>query len=169
MKTRPAIFAISAALTALWSAGGLAAEEFTKGPGALQVFDLEGLAATPLWIKLWLAVLVSTFLVGLFVFAWRRPIARGAAGGFLVSLATGHLVFGALDLPMLGGAIGLWHVVCWTPALVLLLWKRPFFDPAEGRWFRIWSGVMTAVIVISFVFDIRDAAIYIGHFSRQGA
>jgi hypothetical protein len=41
--------------------------------------------------------------------------------------------------------------------------RRPFFDPAEGRGFRVWSGVMMCAIVFSFVFNFRDAAIYVGH------
>jgi hypothetical protein len=45
----------------------------------------------------------------------------------------------------------------------MLLVKRPFLDASENRAFRIWAGTMTAFIVFSFVFDIRDAIIYISH------
>jgi len=136
MKNKSVLITVWVALATLWSVGALGAEEFAKGPGALEIFDGEGFAATPLWGQLWLVFLVSTFA--------------------------------ALGLPMLSGSIAIWHLVCWTPALVLLLTPRPFFNPNEGRWYRIWSGVMTCAILISFVFDIRAAAIYIDHFSGLG-
>lgn len=150
----------------LWSANALGADGDAQKLGALQVFDRAALAAAPLWVQIWLPFMMATFLVGLIFFAWKKPIARWAAGGFLFALATGHLVFGALGLPMLSGSIAIWHLVCWSPALVMLLVQRPFLDANEGRWFRIWSAVVTAVIIFSFVFDIRDAWIYIEHFSR---
>ncbi len=146
----------------LWSANALGASGGSNKLHALEVFDR---AAAPLWVQIWLPFMMATFMVGL-IFAWRKPIARWAVGGFLFALATGQLVFGALGLPMLSGAIAIWHLVCWSPALIMLLVQRPFLDADEGRWFRIWSAVMTGVIIFSFVFDIRDAWIYIAHFSR---
>tara|TARA_R110002072_G_scaffold273413_2_gene434312 strand:+ start:46703 stop:47155 length:453 start_codon:yes stop_codon:yes gene_type:complete len=149
----------------LFAATADAAEEFTSGYGALDVFDGQAFVGLPLAVKSWLVFMLLTFAAGL-LFARKHPIARWATGGIVVSMLTGHAVFQALGLPMLSGSIAICHVVCWTPALVLLLIKRPFFDRDEGRWFRIWSAVMTCVILISFVFDIRDAAIYIRHFSE---
>ncbi|MZR30991.1 hypothetical protein [Sneathiella litorea] len=149
----------------LWSATAFAAEEYISGTGPLNIFDGAAMMAMPLWVKIWLAFLMLTFLTGLVFFVWRRPIARWAAGGFILSLATGHAVFGALGLPMLSGAISIMHVVCWTPALVLLLIKRPFLDRQEGTAYRLWSAVMTGVILFSFVFDIPDGLAYIRHFS----
>ncbi len=161
------LFRVLVALTAFWSVSAAGAEEFASGPGALEIFDDEGFAATSLAVKLWLAFLVSTFAAGLF-FVWTRPLARWVVGGLLLSLSTGHIVFAALGLPMLGGSIALWHIVCWTPGLLLLLVKHPFTDPNEDRPYRIWSLVITTVILVSFVFDIRDAAIYIAHFGGLG-
>ena len=166
MKSNSLFITVWIALMTLWSVGAFGAEEFAKGTGALEIFDGEAFAAMPLWGQVWLVFLVSTFVVGLIFFAWKQPIARWAAGGFIVSIATGHMVFAALGLPMLSGSIAIWHIVCWTPALVLLLTQRPFLNPNEGRWYRIWSGVMTCAILFSFVFDVRDAVIYIDHFSR---
>jgi len=53
--------------------------------------------------------------------------------GFIVSASTGEAVFRALDLPFLSGDIAIMHIVRWTPALVLLLTRRPFLDPEQGR------------------------------------
>lgn len=151
-------------VTLLWSGAALA-EEYTSGYGPLNVFDGPGFISTPLWIKIWLVLLILTFLIGLVVFAWRKPIARWAGGGFLVSAVAGPPVFAMLGLPMLSGSISIMHVVCWTPALVLLLVKRPFLDPEEGRWYRLWSVIMTVFILFSFFFDIPEALVYIRHFS----
>lgn len=156
------------ALAALWSLSALGAEQFAKGHGALEVFDADGVAASPLWVQLWVGFMVLTFAVGLIFFVWKRPIARWAVGGFLFSALTGEFIFSALGLPFLSGSIAIMHLLGWTPALVLLLIRRPFLDANEGQAFRIWSGVMIFVILFSFVFDIRDAFLYIQHFSGLG-
>jgi hypothetical protein len=73
----------------------LGADDYPKGHGALEVFDDAGFVATPLWVRIWLGFLISTFAVGL-VFAWKHSIARWAIGGFVVSAASGAFVFAAL-------------------------------------------------------------------------
>lgn len=152
-------------ILALAGTSAYGAEGFAQGHGALEVFDGVGFAAAPLWVRIWVGLMIATFAVGLFVFAWKRPLARWAAGGFLVSAMTGQAVFSALGLPFLSGSIAIMHLVCWTPALVLLLIQRPFLDASESKWFRAWSAAMTFAILFSFVFDIRDAFIYIAHFA----
>jgi len=99
MKNNFIFIAVWVALTTLWSMSALGAEEFAKGTGALKVFDGEAFAATPLWGKLWLAFLVSTFAVGLIFFARKRPIARWAAGGFIDFLLVRHSRCGDLHQP----------------------------------------------------------------------
>ena len=85
--TRASVVAIGIACAFLWSMTALGADDYPKGHGALEVFDDPGFAATPLWVRIWLGFLISTFAVGL-VFAWKHPIARWAIGGFVVSAAT---------------------------------------------------------------------------------
>ncbi|MDF1741341.1 MAG: hypothetical protein P1U86_19430 [Verrucomicrobiales bacterium] len=152
-------------LAALLSGNAFGAEAYPKGAGALEVFDGEAMSALPLPAKLWLKFMMLTFAAGLIFFAWKKPIARWAAGGMIVSMATCAPVFTALGLPVLSGSIAIWHIVCWSPALVLLLTKRPFLKSNEGLPYRTWSVIMTGVILISFIFDFRDAAIYIHHFT----
>ena len=69
---------------------------------------------------------------------------------------------------MLSGSITIWHIVCLSLALKLLLLRRPFLNQNENLWYRLWSGTMTGVILIAFIFDFRDAAIYIDPFSGAG-
>ena len=149
-------------------AGPVSAEEYPSGSGPLEVFNGEARAAVPLPLKLWLMLLLGTFAASL-VFAWKKPVARWALGGLVVSMLAAGPVFAALGWPMLGGAIALWHLVCWTPVLIVLLWKRPFLDYSEWLPYRIWSALLLVVIVISFVFDIRDAWIYIDHIGSLNA
>ena len=80
---------ITLAIFMFFSSSALGAEEFAKGHGALQYFDAEGMSVTPMWVQVWVAAMVLTFAIGLFVFAWKQPIARWAAGGFIVSASTG--------------------------------------------------------------------------------
>jgi len=160
---RRAVLAIFALVLAILFSFGAGADDYAKGNGALEVFDAEGISASPAWVQIWVGFMLLMFAIGLFVFAWKRPLARWVAGGFIVSAATGEMVFGALGLPFLSGAIAIMHLVCWTPGLILLLTQRPFANPEEGRWYRLWTGLMTGTILFSFVFDIRDAFIYISH------
>ena len=107
----PQIYAsITLAIFMFFSHSALGAEEFAKGHGALQYFDAEGMSVTPMWVQVWVAVMVLTFAIGLFVFAWKQPIARWAAGGFFLSASSGEIVFSALGLPFLSGAIAIMHM-----------------------------------------------------------
>ncbi len=155
-------------LVLAFSTAALGADsEYASGHGALQIFNDDAMQLTPTWVKVWLAFMMGTFAAGLY-FSWKHPLARWAVGGFLVSLTTGRLVFTTLGLPFLSGSISIMHVVCWTPALALLLIKRPFLNPKEPKAFRLWSGIMTGVILFSFIFDIKDAVIYLNHIVSLG-
>ena len=159
---------IMAVAFALILSGTASAEDYPSGAGALERFDAEARAALPPPLKVWLMLLLGTFAVSL-VFAWKKVEARWALGGLIVAMLAGPPVFKALGWPMLGGGIALWHLVCWTPVLVILLWKRPFMDKTHGKPYRIWTGMLVAVIAISFFFDVRDAWIYIQHIRTLGA
>jgi hypothetical protein len=137
---------------------------YSKGNGTLKIFDAEGIAASPLWVQIWLVFMALTYASGL-LFVLKQTIARLAVGGFVAGIFIGDFIFLAIGLPMLSGAIAIVHVLFWTPALIMLLIKRPFMHEQENMAFRVWSGTMTFVICFSFLFDIRDAVIYILHFS----
>lgn len=160
--------AIVTAAAIMVSVSGVAAEEYSKGHGALQVFDEEGMAASPQWVQMWLFYgLLPTFALGL-IFVWWRPIARWVVGGILGSLFLGDVIAGALGVPALGGWIALMHIVFWSPALYLLLTQRPFLASDEAIGFRVWTAAITGVILFSFIFDVRDAAIYLDHIAGLG-
>ncbi|MHA2937886.1 hypothetical protein ACXJY6_06270 [Vibrio sp. RC27] len=154
--------ATSVFLLLLSSAAFGVEREYVIGHEALDIFGAEALAFTPMWVKVWLIFLLGTFVAGIF-FVRQHHLARWVVGGFVISMTTGHSIYSALDLPFLGGGIAIMHLVCWSPALILLLLKRPYFDVNESTGFRIWAGLITGFIIFSFIFDIRDAAIYINH------
>lgn len=68
-----------------------------------------------------------------------------------------------MGLPFLGGAIALGHLIFWMPAFVMLVKQRPFLDEQQSTAFRFWSGAMTGAYAFSFIFDVRDTVIYLGH------
>ena len=150
------------------SAGPVGAEEYPSGAGALEVFDGAARAAVPVPLKIWLMVLLGTFAASI-IFVWKKPVARWALGGLIFAMFVGPKIITALGWPMLGGGIALSHIVCWTPVLIVLLWKRPFMNSEEWLPYRIWSALLLAVIIISFVFDIRDAWIYVNHIGSLAA
>ena len=156
------IFAFVGATLA--SAAAFAQVNYPSGHQPLEVFDGAAMQAAPIPLKLWLALMMATFAAGIFFLRYHKA-ARWAVGGFIAMMATGELVFNALGLPLLSGGIALWHIICWTPALIILLMQRPFLDQNLSLRFRIWAFLMTVIILISFLFDIPDALAYINHFS----
>lgn len=138
------------------------ATEYQKGYRALEIFDVEGMEATPLWVMIWIVVSTACFLAGL-LFVRRHIIARWIVGGYIAGFMT--LIFSSVfDLVQLklAGFNALIHVVFWSPSLYLLLTKRPFFS-REVSAFSIWSGVITIVMLFSFIFDIPYTFIYLKH------
>lgn len=111
---------------------------------------------------IWIVSATACFAVGL-LFVWRHSIARWVVGcyiaGFVALIISS--TFDAVQLK-LSGFYALVHIVFWSPALYQLLTKRPFLDK-KATAFSVWSGVITAVILFSFIFDIHYAYIYLNH------
>lgn len=147
-------------ISLILSTGTLSAEEIEHGHQAMQIFDKQGFDNSPQWVQIWLACMMASFLAGLF-FLKNHVIARWVVGGFFAGMAFGAIAGNVFGMPNYSGFIALVHLFFWTPALYQLLTKRPFFEKRSA--FTIWSGVITAVICFSFIFDIRDAFIYLTH------
>lgn len=136
------------------------AAEYAPGNGALELWNVQAMQNLPLWLTVWLGIMAVSFALGLF-FVRRHPIARWVVGGFILGIVFSGPIASAMGIIPLSGFVALVHVVCWSPALYQLLSKRPFLNGKSA--FAIWSGLITAVILFSFIFDIRDAFIYLGH------
>lgn len=152
-------------LLGLASIGPAFGQETAHGNGALEVFDAAGMANSPGWVKGWIGFMMITFVIGL-GFATKRVQARWVMG-FIVGgfIALGILTSG-FGLPQISGFIALIHLIFWTPALIILLKNRTFLK--ESSLFAKWTGLVTFVICFSFIFDVRDAAIYVDHIAGLG-
>ena len=136
------------------------AQEVAHGNGALELFDAEGQANSPLWVQIWLPILLASFILGLF-FVRSRVEARWVVGCVIAGFVAMGILMAGFGMPQLSGFIALMHLIFWTPALIVLLKRRTFLS--ESSLYAKWTGLVTATILFSFIFDIRDAAIYLDH------
>lgn len=162
---------ISASKTALYAFGLTAlfvslanANEYTHGHTALEIWDKQGQANAAEWVKIWLKILMASVFLGLF-FVWTRVEARWVVGGILLGLIVSRVVLPALPIVKLSGLVALLHLIFWTPGLILLLKNKPFLRGLSP--YAVWSGWMLCAILFSFIFDIRDAAIYLHHIATR--
>ena len=149
------------AMLLLFSPISFAEEGYEHGHGAMQLFDDEGMANTPQWVMAWIYFMLASFLASLF-FVKNHSEARWVAACFFIGAGILVVSTRILGVPQLSGFIALIHILAWTPALAILIKRRPFlkgFSP-----YSIWTGVMTFVISFSFVFDIRDASIFLSNY-----
>jgi len=127
---------------------------------ALRLFDEEGRANASDAVKLWLQVMTVVLLSSVF-FVFHRVEARWILGGVALMLLFSRVIVPALEIPFLEGLASLTHVVLWSPGLYFLLSRRTFLK--ELSIYSVWTGVMTAVILISFIWDIPDSIVYLHH------
>jgi|GEM_PF-1126011 len=127
---------------------------------ALRLFDEEGRANASQAVKIWLNVMTVVLLSSVF-FVFHRVEARWILGGVTIMLIFSRIVVPALEIPFLEGLASLTHVILWSPGLFYLLRYRTFLK--ELSIYSVWTGIMTAVILISFFWDIPDSVIYLHH------
>lgn len=150
----------AAALCALAGPLAAAAEPvIAQGPGALELWGTpEARANAPHWVRIWLMVMLGTFAAGLLFVIWRLE-ARILLAGVAIGMLGGGPLAEALGFPMRSGYVALVHLVCWSPGFALLLIRRPFLR--ERSLYAAWAALAAAVVAFSFVFDLRDAAIWL--------
>jgi len=108
----------------------------------------------PTWLRFWLlGILFPVFLASV-LFLRRSVEARVAAAGFVIS----HVPMMVPLFDVTVGVVGLMHLVCWSPALILLAKRQPVADPKTL--FGAWVYAMLFVIAVSLAFDLRDALLY---------
>ncbi len=164
-KTNWALVALFSSLCLILSTAAQAATGYESGHTALEVWNAEGQANAPQWVQIWLMIMLASFALGL-LFIWKRVEARWVVGGFITAILISRLGIPAMGIVKLSGLVALVHLIFWSPALYLLLKNRPFLK--ERSFYALWSGLITAVILFSFIFDIRDAAIYLDHILGLG-
>jgi len=118
----------------------------------------DGLAASPLWVQIFLNGLFVCGLVGI-LFMRKHVPARWAAGGFLAGVFNTFYLIPALPIVSLGRMYAVMHFILWTPGLYLLLKSRVFLKELSP--FALWSGIAVFIILFSYIFDVRDTSIYL--------
>ena len=136
------------------------AQEYSSGHTALDLWDEEAQGNLPQWITIWLGFMSVVFISGI-IFVKNHIEARWLVGGFVAGILFSKLVIPEFGLVPLSGLTSLVHVVFWTPALVVLVKHRPFTKGLST--YNVWAGLATGCILFSFVFDIKDAFIYLNH------
>ena len=153
---------LSFVLGLVLSVSGAVAQTYEAGHGALQVWNDEAMNNAPQWLQIWLLVMTASFALGL-LFVWRHVAARWLVGGFLLMIVFAVFVVPALNLTPLAGLFSLLHIIFWMPGFLLMIKERPFVKGFS--FYGLWGGLIILVILTSFVFDFRDAAIYLAHIS----
>ncbi len=155
------ILVVLAAVIALLWPETIYAKPYDAGNGALELWNEQGIANSPQWVQHWLIIMVSSFALGL-LFIWKHIEARWVVGGFITGLLFSKFILdNILGLAPLSGLIAMVHLIFWSPGLYLLLKNRPFAK--EKSFYALWSGLITGVILFSFLFDIRDTVIYLDY------
>lgn len=113
----------------------------------------------PAHVQLWLVWLLA---IGATSLAWSfwKVEARYVALAFILTFAA-PLVVGQVSGPdaVLYATLSLFHVIFWTPALVLLILRRA--NANFSSLYGVWLYLAMATMAISLVFDYRDVIAYL--------
>lgn len=153
-------YVFSILLAGLISIENAVAATYEPGHQALQLWNETAMNNAPQWMNIWLSVMVGSFALGI-LFVWHHVAARWLVGGFILMVLFVFFVAPILELTPFSGLFALLHIIFWTPGLIILLKERPFLKGFS--FYGVWGGLIILVILISFVFDFPNAAIYLDH------
>lgn len=126
---------------------------------ALEEWNTESRNALPGHIKGWLILMMLNNIATLF-FVRHHVAARWVFAGFFISHVL-VVVMWKIGLPVLAGQVSLFHIIFWTPGFIALLkYKDEIKFPKP---YAFWASFVCLFYVGSMIFDIRDAAKFIGH------
>ena len=133
-------------------------------PAVMRPWNNQARMALPMWTKIWLGVLVLTFLASAWFVKEHVP-ARWVLGGFILS----HLIVFAFPLQkkwtMRAGMVSLLHVLCWSPGWVMCILDADQW--VLGAPYTYWCYDIIVLIGFSFIFDVRDALVYLACLIRR--
>ena len=133
------------------------AQSLTHGNGSLEVFDAQGYDNSPLWVRIWIFILIATLASSMF-FIKNHSEARWVAAGAVAGFVAVFIVTGVLGVQPISAYLALVHLIFWTPALIILLKRRLFLK--DTTLYARWTGWVSFVILFSFIFDIRDVGVF---------
>lgn len=121
--------------------------------------DTDMQQATSLPVQIWMNWMMLVFAFSI-VFVWTRVSARYVLLTLLLSMPVSLVIYWTTGNVHL---LGLSHILLWLP-LLLLLWKRDFRSSADFRltsFYGIWLTALSATIIVSLVFDVRDVILVV--------
>ncbi len=119
----------------------------------------QAIAHLPLWLRIWIDVLLfGVFVLPFSLFIWRESritavaiLVADVAAGFSVSLLYGHMGYVKL--------LGLPHIIFWVPLAIYLFRRVRRAD--VPIWPRRIISVVLVMILISLAFDCTDVVRYL--------
>lgn len=113
--------------------------------------------ATP--VKVWLGLMMLTNIAAI-GFLKNHVAARWVFAGFVISHGL-VIAMSAQGMSVLAGQVSLFHIIFWTPGMIMLLRRRSEIQYPKA--YGIWATLSLIFYFGSMIFDVRDASIYIQH------
>ena len=113
--------------------------------------------ATP--VKVWLGLMMLTNIAAI-GFLKNHVAARWVFAGFVISHGL-VIAMSAQGMSVLAGQVSLFHIIFWTPGMLILLRRRSEIQYPKA--YGIWATLSLIFYFGSMIFDVRDAFIYIQH------
>ena len=113
--------------------------------------------ATP--VKVWLGLMMLTNIAAI-GFLKNHVAARWVFAGFVISHGL-VIAMSAQGVSVLAGQVSLFHIIFWTPGMLMLLRHRDEIQYPKA--YGIWATLSLIFYFGSMIFDIPDASIYIQH------
>lgn len=123
---------------------------------AAQVSQSAYVATLPQWVPLWMNWMMIVLALGSLVFSFFKVEARWLLLAFAVSIVA------TFALGMSIGWNGLWgttHLVFWTPAAIYMYRRLEGIN--TNSVYGVWYLLALATVIISLVFDAKDAVQYL--------
>ena len=113
--------------------------------------------ATP--VKVWLGLMMLTNIAAI-GFLKNHVAARWVFAGFVISHGL-VIAMSAQGMSVLAGQVSLFHIIFWTPGMLILLRYRNEIQYPKA--YGMWATLSLIFYFGSMIFDVRDASIYIQH------
>jgi hypothetical protein len=114
--------------------------------------------ALPLWVRVWLAVILAPVNMATVLFL-------SEPGGLAVAaLAWGGMI---ANLPVMlrsrgfSRAMAFPHLLFWAPLVIVIVWQMEMGAPGASVGYAAFLGVLVVVDLISLTFDARDAVLWL--------
>ncbi|MEP3050995.1 MAG: hypothetical protein ABJP48_07815 [Erythrobacter sp.] len=134
-------------------------EMLAAAPEALDEWNTAARDNLPMHVKIWLGLMMVNNLVAI-AFLKNHVAARWIFAGFVISHLVVTVGFWGTGTPVLAGQVAMFHIIFWTPGIVMLWLRRS--DIVWPSAFAIWAGFVAMFYAGSMVFDVPHTLTYLG-------